>query len=141
MFSTLELEMDSKKQSLFPKPSAARQSFCCSFWMVAEHWRTTSSSWTHKTTELGVSMMKRKPFFSYKASNTVYRLRLTNCLLFFSYLKKRFTTSNLLHYFNLNICKFRSYSNNRALSAFINNAYMWIPNQQLWNSIRTERKS
>lgn len=36
--------MDSRKQSLFPKPSAARQSFCCSLWIVAEHCRTTSSS-------------------------------------------------------------------------------------------------
>lgn len=37
--------MDSRKQSLFPKPSAAKQSFCCSLWIVAELWRTTSSSY------------------------------------------------------------------------------------------------
>ena len=42
--NTFELEIDSRKQSLFPKPSAARQIFCWSFWIVAEHWSTTSSS-------------------------------------------------------------------------------------------------
>lgn len=41
---TLEFEVDSRKQSLLPNPSAARHSFCCSLWMVAVHCRTTSSS-------------------------------------------------------------------------------------------------
>ena len=45
---TLELDVDSRKHSLFPKPSAARHSFCCSLWRVAEHCSTTSSSWDRR---------------------------------------------------------------------------------------------
>ena len=44
LYLTLEFEVDSKKQSLLPNPSAAKHSFCCSLWMVAVHCRTTSSS-------------------------------------------------------------------------------------------------
>jgi len=49
--STLEFDVDSKKQSLLPNPSAARHNFCCSLWTVAVHCRTTSSSYqkTNKT--------------------------------------------------------------------------------------------
>lgn len=46
--STLEFDVDSKKQSLLPNPSAARHNFCCSLWTVAVHCRTTSSSFQKK---------------------------------------------------------------------------------------------